>query len=200
MQDCYETSGSHAFIYGPRGVGKTSLGHTSCEKHEGIVEFAAAIACDRDLTLSQLMEAIVIKTLDKNRVKINDSSFKAKLAAFGIEIGADVGARGKIEVSSSNDAVAVLNTVFSISRYPDKIPVVIVDEFDLLKNPDTLRLLTSILKQISVDGLRLKFVFCGVAKNLIELMGAHESVERYVFSVGLNPLTHDAIQDRKSVV
>ena len=49
------------------------------------------------------------------------------------------------------------------------------------------------LKQISVEGTNVQFIFCGVAKNLDELLGSHESVERYVYGVELTPLTHDAI-------
>jgi AAA domain-containing protein len=194
MLDCFETPGAQAFIWGPRGVGKTSLGHTSCEKHGDTVDFAAAVACEKETTISQLLTDILRSVLKNNQVLLKDKSLAGSLSAFGIKLsGAMGGFKESFIVESPNQAVALLNSIFPVARFPDKIPVVIIDEFDRLENSETLRMFSSILKQISVDGIRLNFVFCGVAKNLNELLGAHESVERYVYGVELTPLTHGAV-------
>lgn len=196
MQDCFETRGAQAFIWGPRGVGKTSLGHTACEVHDDIVEFAAAISCDKNTTFSQLMNDIFVKIIHNNKISIKTGLLQAKFEAFGFSFsGGALTVIDEVKIENVNAASALLNTIFSTSNFPHKVPVVIVDEFDLLENKDTFRLLSSLLKQMTVDDIKLQFVFCGVAEDLNELLGAHESVERYVYGVELPPLAYEAIEE-----
>jgi len=51
LRDCFETPGAQAFIWGMKGVGKTSLAHTACEAHSDIVAKVAAVACEKDTSL-----------------------------------------------------------------------------------------------------------------------------------------------------
>ncbi|MDD7971786.1 hypothetical protein [Roseinatronobacter alkalisoli] len=44
-----------------------------------------------------------------------------------------------------------------------------------------------------MSGCNVKFIFCGVTRDLDDLLSAHESVDRYVQGVELKPLTADAI-------
>ncbi len=194
MLDCFETEGSHAFIWGPRGVGKTSLGHTACEQHKSDVILAAAIACEKSTSFNSILNDILRDVVYGNKVLLKDKHFNASLDALGVRLSANKGAvREKVEIDGTNHAVALLCTIFSLANYPNQTPTIIIDEFDKLENKETLASISSLLKQLSVNGLKLNFVFCGVARNLDELLGSHESVERYVYGVELNPLTHDAI-------
>ena len=196
MEDCFETRGAQAFIWGPRGVGKTSLGHTACHEHGHLVEMVAAVACGKDTTFSQLMNDIFIKVVHSNKIDIKSRSIQASYEAFGFSFNGSTPSLAKeVKIENINSASAFLNTIFSYAAFPSKIPVVIVDEFDLLENPDTLVSLSNLLKQISVDDVRVKFIFCGVARNLEGLLGAHESVERYVYGVELPPLSFEAIRE-----
>ena len=194
MRDCFETPGSHAFVWGPRGVGKTSLGHTACEKHSDIVKVAAAVACERSTDFNTLLNDILRSVINTNKGLLRDKSFTVSLEAFGVKIaGKTEGFRERLEIKGPNHAVALLNSIFSIDRFPDTIPVVIIDEFDRLENKETFELISSVLKQMSVDDVKTKFIFCGAPKNLDELLGGDESVERSGWRVELAPLSHDAI-------
>ncbi|MGR3837912.1 MAG: AAA family ATPase [Cognatishimia sp.] len=194
MLDCLETPGAQAFIWGPRGVGKTSLGHTSCAKYPDLVEFSAAVSCNKTTTISQIMTDILRSTIRKNRLLIKDKKFTASLSAFGITLSSQTGdIKDKLKIESPSEAVALLNSIFSIDRYPYKTPVVIVDEFDLVQDKNTHADISNFLKQSSVEGNKVKFIFCGIAQNLDQLLGSHESVERYVYSIELQALSDDAI-------
>ena len=196
MLDCFETRGSQAFIWGPRGVGKTSLGHTACEVHSGIVKIAAAIACGKTTTFSQLMNDIFVKVIHGNRLKLSQSQLKASFGGFGFNFeGGAPSLLNEVSIENVNAASALLNTIFSFKNFPDKVPVVVIDEFDLLENETTLELLSSLLKQMTVDDIRVQFIFCGVAKDLEGLLGAHESVERYVYGIELPPLSFEAMTE-----
>lgn len=194
MRDCFETPGSHAFIWGARGVGKTSLGHTACEQFKDTVTFAGAVACEKDTSFSNLMTDLLRTVIAQNKVVLRDKTFTASLSGFGASISATSGdLKEKLAIEGPNHAGAFLETVFAKSRFPSTTPAIIVDEFDRLQNRDTFDLISSTLKQISVIGLDLKIIFCGVTEDLNDLLGSHESVERYIYGVELPPLSHDAI-------
>lgn len=196
MLDCFETRGSHAFIWGPRGVGKTSLGHTACEEHSSIVEIAAAVSCGRNTTFSELMNDIFLRVAHSNKIDLKNISLRASFSAFGFKFDGSIPSTlSEVKIENVNMASTLLNTLFNAKTFPNKIPVVIIDEFDLIENGETLTLLSNLLKQISVDDVGVKFIFCGVAKDLNGLLGAHASVERYVYSIELPPLSFEAIQE-----
>lgn len=83
--------------------------------------------------------------------------------------------------------------MFTKKNFNDKIPVIVVDEFDRLSNPATLEQVSDLLKQLSVISADLKFCFCGVTDDLGELLSSHQSVDRYVFGVELRPFPSDVI-------
>lgn len=193
MLDCFETPGSQAFVWGPRGVGKTSIAHVACEKYESTVSVACAIACRKTTSPSEIINDIIVATLRKNSSPLADRSFIAKFKGFGFEIGGNIeGFRGRYEYKSIYDTSNLLGFLFKNCSAAGRTPVIIVDEFDRLKNSETFEFIADLIKQLSVDGVSIKFVFCGVARNLDELLGAHESSERYVFGVELKPLSHEA--------
>ncbi len=194
MQDCFETRGAQAFIWGPRGVGKTSLGHTACEVHKELVKISAAISCGKSTSFSQLMNDIFVKVIHANKLPLSQKQLKASFEGFGFNFEGGMPAMmNEVMIENVNAASALLNTIFSYSNFPNEFPVVVIDEFDLLENQETLELLSSLLKQMTVDDIRVQFIFCGVAKDLDGLLGAHESVERYVYGVELAPLSFEAV-------
>lgn len=194
MQDAFETSGSHPFIWGPRGIGKTSLGHTACEKFSEEVVLAAAVGCGKDTSFRELVDDIISDAVNRRPSFLKDSKFNASLRAFGIELSSEIkGVQSSGDQLSVNQATTLLDTVLSFSRYGEKTPVVIIDEFDRLKDASTFQQISDLLKQMSVVSSRLKFCFCGVTDDLGTLLSAHESVERYIYGVELQPLSHDSI-------
>ena len=76
MLDAFETPGAHPFIWGPRGIGKTSIGHTACIVHDDTVELRAAVACGRDTSFRSLLQDIFDAVSEKNpdslRVRIHN--------------------------------------------------------------------------------------------------------------------------------
>lgn len=195
MRDCFETPGSQAFIWGPRGVGKTSVGHTACEKHKDIVQVATAIACEGDTSFSQFITDII------NKIRSDRRSFidKIRIPRISIE-GVTIDLKGSdyintIDIQSINQAVDILKRVLPSQAFDGVRPVIIIDEFDRLENANTNRMISALIKQLSVEGLQIKFVFCGVAKNMQDLLHSHESIERYVYEIPLKPISADAIME-----
>lgn len=192
LRDCFETNGSHAFVWGPRGVGKTSLVHTACAKYSATVNLAAAVGCQKQSSHNELLKDIYRRVANSGTVNLSTGSIKAKLDLFGIVNleGQKGGFSGELDISSVNHASDFLNTILPRDFSGGKEWVIIVDEFDQLQNKITIDFFTSLAKQMSVDKVGVKFVFCGVASNLNDLIGSHESVDRYIRAVNLTPLGH----------
>lgn len=196
LRDAFETNGMNAFIWGQRGVGKTSLVHTACTKYAETVKLAAAISCHKESTFNELINDIYRRVIQQGKVPLSSNNFKAKLSAFGLSLeGQKDGFREKIEISSVNHASDFLRTILPTDFDNGKEWIIIVDEFDLLENKNTIDFFTTLAKQLSVDKAPVKFVFCGVASNLNDLIGSHESVERYLKAIELRPLLDGHIMD-----
>lgn len=195
LRDTFETNGAHAFVWGLRGVGKTSLVHTACEEFSNIVRLGAAIGCERHSTKSDLMTDLYRRIVKDGRVDLTANTMKAKLDLFGIatlERGNATGL-GRVELDTINQASDFLGTILEADHEQGREWVVIVDEFDQLENADTINFFTALAKQLSVDKVPVKFVFCGVASNLNDLIGSHESVDRYIKAVQVDPLLSGSI-------
>lgn len=195
LRDCFETNGAHAFVWGQRGVGKTSLVHSATAKYADATNLAAVIGCESSSTKDGLLDDIYRRVIKGGIVSLKDSAIKSKLSLFGLSIEGQSGSsREKFSIDSVNHASDFLATILPPDHSNGKCWIIIVDEFDQISNQDTIKFFTSLLKQISVDNLPVKFVFCGVAADLNELIGSHESVDRYIHAVNLEPLSHDEIR------
>ena len=193
MLDCFETPGAHAFIFGNRGVGKTSLAFSSCEKFADVIRLEADVACEANTDVSIIFNDIVRKAANNGRVNLQQGKWRAKLRAFGVEIARDGTGQFDIKIDSVNHAVDILQTVFGEVAFSGRTPAIIIDEFERLENLETKRFFTDLIKQLSARGVALKLIFCGVAKSLTELLGQHESAERYIHQIELPPLSADAL-------
>lgn len=188
-RNAFERDGTNVFIWGKRGVGKTSLAHTAVNQYSERVYRGPTVACEADTTVNQLFQDVARRALEKNgslsgKIKIN----LPPILTYEKDLG-----RVSVAVSSVNEASDLLTKVLPPKHEPHRNAVVIVDEFDQLKNRETLSFLTSLAKQMSVDASPVKFIFCGVAEDLDALIGHHESVGRYISAIQVNPLSDDKI-------
>jgi hypothetical protein len=196
LRDAFETNGMNAFVWGLRGVGKTSLVHTACQKFSNQVRLAAALSCHKTSTAQELMNDLFRRVAHAGKVNLTDSKIGAKLSAYGLTIEAQKGGfKESLKIDSVNHASDFLDTILPADFEKGRQWIVIVDEFDLLENKDTIDFFTALAKQLSVDKVNVKFVFCGVASNLNDLIGSHESVERYLKAVELRPLLDGHIME-----
>lgn len=197
IRNCFETNGSHPFIWGLRGVGKTSLIHTACNKFSDSVRLAASIGCERDSSAADLINDITRRVISGGKVAVRENGLKAKLSALGFDLAnVDLTSPKVIELSDNptiNFASDLLSTILTPDHQKQRQWVIVVDEFDQLKNQETIAFFTALAKQLSVDKVPVKFAFCGVAANLNDLIGSHESVDRYIKAIKLEPLPHNGI-------
>lgn len=190
LRDCFETPGAQAFIWGLKGVGKTSLAHTACEAHSHIVKKVAAVGCEADTSFRGLLTDITRKVVSAGLVKLDGNKTGAKFSLWGLEISRENNAvSGELQIDSVNHAVDLFNTILGLHQFSGTFPVVIIDEFDRLENDETKRRLTDLVKALSVGGAKVQLIICGIANSLNEILELHASSPRYLHQVEVKPLS-----------
>jgi uncharacterized protein len=194
VRSALEREGANLFIWGRRGVGKTSLAHSAAAKFHEVARQGPAIACEKGSTPESLFQDIARRAIVRNKGLLKNSALKLKLEGLGLSVEGQLGGfRPDTKITSVNHASELLEALFPPNYEDGRKVLIIVDEFDQLENKETIDFLTALAKQMSVDGLDVKLVFCGVAANLEALIGSHESIGRYISAVSLDPLSDDQI-------
>jgi Cdc6-like AAA superfamily ATPase len=145
--------GHHAILYGERGVGKSSLANVFATKIMGSARTLTTIHvnCDPSDDFTRLWRKVF------RRLSTNDATIADR---YPNEILPD-----DIEIEFSSFA---LNT----------IPIVILDEFDKLADPDARLLTANTIKNLSDRSNRATLIIVGVADSVDELIEDHASIAR----------------------
>jgi len=189
----FNSPGKNVFIYGERGVGKTSLAQTAATLHQSSDAAPIQIACDEFVDFNKMIADIARRALPPRDV-IEQADKKHRLSARIAGLSAELQEgikRGVIpEITSLNDAVITLQYV---SELHSREPVVIVDEFDQVASNEDKKRFADLIKQVSDQEIGMRFIFCGIGASLEELIGVHLSTDRYIAPVAVEPLSHDAL-------
>lgn len=178
--------GKHIFIYGDRGVGKTSLARTAASLHAGNEEGFAFVACDQATTFSDIVQNIYrqLRKLHANgKLEVAES-----VKVFGASVSSVLEPLD-IAIKTINDAVEILK---NMSPASGRLVTIIIDEFDQLSSDVEKKYIADLIKQLSDQGVNLRLMICGIGSSLDELIGVHLSTDRYLATVPLTPLSHDA--------
>ncbi len=93
------------------------------------------------------------------------------------------------EPMSINEAVRLVE--FLTDEVDCKL-VVVIDEFDQIKDVEQQKNFTNFVKQISDKHVNAMLIFCGIGESIDALMSAHESADRYFHTVSLGQLSWEA--------
>lgn len=184
--------GRHIFIYGDRGVGKTSLAKTAAFIAQPSDQELALIACDQEGSFEQFVQDIA-KKLSPDATSINRVVDHKN---EGLKLGPlQIGKQQTLErgvipsISTINDATELLRVVAAPYRSD---PIFIIDEFDQLMDQRDTKLFADLIKQVSDQEIGIRFIFCGIGSSLEELIGVHLSSDRYIAPIELSPIHFDA--------
>lgn len=181
-------AGRHVFVFGERGVGKTSLAKTVGLSVATTRDHFRQIGCASDMTFSALM-AQILEVFDPERITsvARESSWNLGsflgLAEKRIETRE---ASGAISVSVAADALANLDNDGS-----NELRVVVIDEVDRLSESNGIKgQLAELLKLLGDRGARITLVFTGVGSDLTSILGSHPSAHRQLSQVPLDRLDY----------
>ena len=187
--------GRHIFIYGDRGVGKSSLAAAAANQCQSADAPYIDVSCSSDATFKSIMANIGYKAINASRLRKTKSTKN-----FGIEyrfLKAGVSTETTTqdlhqEIRSVADAGEMLREAAAIHS---ERPIVVLDEFDRLTSEADKVLFADLLKYVGDKKIGITFFFTGVATTLDKLLGGHGSAIRQLETIELPKLSWDARWD-----
>ena len=184
--------GRHVFIFGDRGVGKTSLAKTCGKLAATEDNNFIYIACSEESTFFEIVHSVAASVV---RASSNLDS-KASGLSLGLSIpgvaGASLGVNSSQSLVAKPESFADCVELLKIVRARLKGQIVIVvDELDRIKSASEKMYFADLLKNVSAIVEDVRFIFCGIGANVDEVLGSHLSVGRMFEPVEVEKLSHD---------
>lgn len=184
-----EIPGRSVFIYGERGVGKTSLAQTSAYQFNTSNGDPVLVSCHEDVTFQKLIAQITRKLLAlpivKNKRK-GHTELRVGLSMAGLVHRIEHDAEFVPTSIDVNEAVDLLNEA-TRGVASDKRMVVVLDELDVTDSKFRTDL-AYFIKQLGDQQCPVKFILAGIAETVGDLLEKHESASRYLATIELERL------------
>jgi archaellum biogenesis ATPase FlaH len=184
IDEALYSPGRHIFIFGDRGVGKTSLAQTAAFAHQSSDNDPIIRSCDSSTTFYELIKSICGSIIESPLFISRSRTHKGAVSIAGLSLEA----QEKID-SGTIPEIRDLNYAISLIDYVAKKhsvkPLVIIDEFDQIRDSQEKEKFANFLKQLGDRKINIKFIFCGIASSLDELLGTHDSCYRYIANIEL---------------
>lgn len=184
--------GRQIFIYGDRGVGKSSLGQTAAYLYQSSEASPIFVSGSPDDSFNTVIANIVSQAIRQPRTENIKKTKSTFFRIGGITLG-EGAETSRVDIAASirsiGDAVALLE---QIAEGRPGNTAIVIDEFDAIGNDSERNKFAALLKQMGDRSVNLKFIFTGIGKSLDELLGAHQSSYRQLEAVELPRLGWEA--------
>lgn len=182
------TPGRQIFIFGDRGVGKTSLAQTAAIQHQSSDKEPIFVSCERRSTFGEVLANILRKMLPVPTQSSQSVVHGGEMSLPGV---GKYSGQVKTELQAIGDTSNINNAITLLKYHGashSKRPMVVIDEFDLLDSPEERQRFADFIKQVGDQEVPVQFIFCGIGTSLDELLNAHTSCYRYLESIELQRL------------
>lgn len=175
LEDAVNQRGRHAIVFGERGVGKTSLVNVLplvLNRPNKELIYARVNADETDNFVS------LWKKVFKRMSYVMDDTGKTRKISedFGSELSPD-------------DVQLVLSEFGG-----NQIPIIVLDEFDLIKDERTTRLVAGTIKALSDYSVNATVIVVGVAEDVSGLIRGHESITRSLIQVRMPRMSQEEMK------
>lgn len=177
LEDAVNQRGRHAIVYGERGVGKTSLANVlPLVMHRPNKELIyVRVNADPTDTFVSLWKK-VFKRMTYVTATLEGVVTKKISEDFGSELAPD-------------DVQLVL------SEFSDNhIPIIVLDEFDRIKDRITTQLVADTIKALSDYSVNATVVIVGVAEDVSTLIQGHESITRSLIQIKMPRMSTEELK------
>jgi hypothetical protein len=181
--------GRQIFVYGDRGVGKTSLALTAAFEHQPADREPPILSCSGGFyaIMRDLLNLLAARSvLMAKETRSREFSFSQWL---GAKDGKTIEAARVGEMPSVNEVLAALKEL-CIAGHRDRVCV--FDEFELVAEPEDRQLFGDFIKGLGDQDVPIRAIFCGIGDSVAALLNDHASAPRYLASVELSRLGYDA--------
>jgi Cdc6-like AAA superfamily ATPase len=185
--------GRQIFIYGDRGVGKTSLALTAAFLHTGVENMPIYVFCGRTSKFGEIIQAIGNNKIPiQDRMEPNESGggFNFSLpGGFG-----GIGFTGRSKTRASVNIPQTLSEAYDVIRYVAAerrgTTMIVVDEMERIESEIERQQFAEFIKNLPELQENVRFIFCGIAQDINELLQAHPSAGRILENIKLERLHH----------
>lgn len=187
--------GRHIFIYGNRGVGKSSLAAAAANQCQSADAQYIDVSCSTDATFKSIVANIGYQAISASRLRKTKATknigIKYRFLHAGISSETTMHNLHD-EIHSVADAGEVLREAAAMHS---ERPIVVLDEFDRLASEGDKVLFADLLKYLGDKKIGITFFFTGVGTTLEKLLGGHPSAIRQLETIELPKLSWDARWD-----
>lgn len=195
--------GRQIFIFGDRGVGKTSLALTAAFLHSASESPPIHVMCGRTNGFAEVMHAI-----GNSLIPIQDRVEKPGAGGgFNFTLPGGAGGIGYTRATKSPPSIAApqsLNEALDIIRYVASKrkgkTIIVIDEMERIDAETEREKFAEFIKNIPDIGADVRFIFCGIAHDVTELLQSHPSAGRILETIHLERLTHTDLWQILTVV
>ncbi len=185
--------GRHMFIYGDRGIGKSSLAQTAALQYQSSDSDIIQIGCTRTSTFYEIMQSIAASLIESFDSREIQTRAGVNLKFFNFEFLAK--SSSKPDVPSVCNMEQALDVISDIREMHSEKPIIVVDEFDAIQEPEERYKFAEFLKKMGDSGIYIPIIFSGIAASLDDVLGGHQSSIRQLFPIQLSPISWDSRWD-----
>ncbi len=165
-----EEDQAHIIIYGPRGIGKTSLANVLAESASQVEYQILRYPCSSSTTFEEIFRGF-LRSLPAEYM---NRATQAKYS--GIENFEQLLPPGEFGPTDLTE---------TLSQLKQEHAILIIDEFDRVANSELKNQLAETIKNLSDASARVTFIIIGIARGLEELIGMHPSIQRHLVGIHL---------------
>lgn len=175
--------GQHAILYGERGVGKTSLANIMNKQITNI--YPVKITCDRKDTFKTLWESAFEKI-----------QFAKTTAGIGFNSEKITEIESMEDYISSIPNLKTNHIINLLNSFGDDFKIMFIfDEFDNILNEKVRSSFADLIKSLSDNNTNSTIILVGIADNIEQLIGNHQSLERCLKQVKMPRMKNEECEE-----
>lgn len=180
--------GRQVFIYGERGVGKSSLATAAATELQSSDANPLHASCGKQSTFSSVIWSLIRDTGSEpaNTVTVRQG---AELSAEVLKLARQTETTTPASVAPMQVEEAARRLDAAFLKY-SRQTVAVVDEFDLIASSDERNMFAELIKALGDRKSNAKIIFTGVASALDELLESHGSAHRQLDTIELKRLDY----------
>lgn len=179
--------GRHVFIFGERGVGKSSLAHTVAYNMQEQAD-PLLVSCVPESTLAGIVADAFRDAIDRMDARKSEWSASASIGVSATWIKVEHKSYRQQEKVEINDVSSAAYALGLLTKIHSDAPYIVIDEFDRISSLEEKEKFGTLLKQLGDKKIPVKIIFTGIGESLHELLGGHASSSRQIQELKLHPL------------
>jgi hypothetical protein len=188
----FSSPGRQIFIYGDRGVGKTSLALTAAYMYTGIENLPIYVMCGRTNNFGQTIQAIgnALIPVEQRLEKAQSGGGFSVSFPGGVGLGISDASQSAPNIGAPQSLAEALDIVRYVAAKRKNTTIIIIDEMERIESSAEREKFAEFIRNIPELNADVRFIFCGITHDVTELLQSHASAGRILETIELKRLMH----------